>query len=309
MRAANKQLTILSESERAALYEIPELNYEQRLEFFTLTDKELQLALDCPSLSAKIHCILQIGYFKAVKMFYRLSWNEVDREDYLFIMQQYLVNQPIEQNSIIGKHEYYRQCGAISELFGYRLWNKSHQQLLYAHAHKVLARDMNPPFITMELLSYLQAQKIIRPGYTTLQTVISTAINMERKRLALVIENNLTDQDKQLLESLLIEEATLSRLAAIKQDAKDFKLQMMIEEREKMFVLRPIYQMAEKLIPNLKLSQQNMHHYANLINYYTIHDLRERLKKEQTYLYLLCYAWKRYQQISDNLVDAFSYLF
>jgi hypothetical protein len=29
------------------------------------------------------------------------------------------------------------------------------------------------------------------------------------------------------------------------------------------------------------------------------------VKAEQAYLYLLCYAWQRYQQLNDNLVEAF----
>jgi TnpA family transposase/tetraacyldisaccharide-1-P 4'-kinase len=32
-----------------------------------------------------------------------------------------------------------------------------------------------------------------------------------------------------------------------------------------------------------------------------------RLKSEQTHLYLLCYAWQRYRQLTDNLVDALGY--
>lgn len=308
MRAINKQLTLLSEAERSALYEMPDFNYEQRLEYLTLTDKELQIALSRQSLSAKIHCILQIGYFKSVKMFYRITWDNADPEDYAFIMQQYFSNQKLELNTI-SKHEYYAQCHIITDFFGYRLCDKSHQRLLCAHAAKVLLRDINPQFITTELLSYLQAQKIIRPGYTTLQTTVSSVINIERKRLADVIRNYLTIEEEQVLQALLIEEGTLSKLAAIKQDAKDFKLRMMTEERQKMSILKSVYQITKKLLPNLKLSQQNMHYYANLINYYTIHDLRKRLKVEQTYLYLLCYAWKRYQQISDNLISAFCYNF
>lgn len=308
MRAINKQLTILSEAEISALYEAPDFDYEQRLEYLTLTDKELQLALSRKNLSDKIHCILQIGYFKAVKMFYRITWDDVNPEDYLFITQQYFLNQLLVQNTI-SKYEYYTQCSAICELFEYRLWDKSDQQLLYSHAAKVLLCDMNPQFIAMELLSYLQINKIIRPGYTTLQTIVSTVINIERKRLSIIIQNNLTIEDTKLLEALLIEEDILSKLAAIKQDAKDFKPHMMIEERQKMEMLKPIYQIVKRLLPQLKLSQQNIHNYANLIHYYTIHDLSKRLKIEQTYLYLLCYTWKRYQQISDNLINAFCYHF
>jgi hypothetical protein len=47
-------------------------------------------------------------------------------------------------------------------------------------------------------------------------------------------------------------------------------------------------------------------YYAGLATYYSIYDLR-RLKPEQPHLYLLCYAWQRYRQLSDNLADAFDF--
>lgn len=49
-----------------------------------------------------------------------------------------------------------------------------------------------------------------------------------------------------------------------------------------------------------------MNHYAGLAHFYTIYDLR-RLRPEQAYLYLLCYAFRRYHQLTDNLVDALGY--
>lgn len=308
MNAINKQLILLSETERAALYEIPDFDNSQRLEFFTLTYEELKLALSRQNLSSQVYCILQIGYFKAVKMFFRIAWDEVDSEDYNFIIEQYFSNQVIEKNTI-SKYEYYTQCGAICSLFGYKLWNRSNEPLLYTQAAKALSRDIKPQFITMELISYLQSEKIIRPGYTTLQTIVSSVINTERKRLAAIIQNDLSNEDQVLLQSLLSEDNTISKLATIKQDAKDFKHHMMIEERQKMSLLKPIYQIVKRLIPKLELSQQNMHYYADLINYYTIYDLRKKLKIEQGYLYLLCYVWKRYRQISDNLIKAFCYHF
>ena len=59
-------------------------------------------------------------------------------------------------------------------------------------------------------------------------------------------------------------------------------------------------------MPKLAISQQNLHYYASLANFYTVYDLR-RLKPEQSQLYLLCYAWQRYRQLTDNLVDAMGY--
>lgn len=308
MNATNKQLTILSELEKAAFYDLPVFNYEQRLQYFSLTDLELELALTRQNLSSQIYCILQIGYFKAVKRFFRITWKTIDQEDCTFIMQQYFPHQYLEQNKI-SNYEHYTQCLLIADLFEYKLWNQSYTKQLYVHANTILTRDINPQFIAIELLSFLKIQKIIRPGYTTLQTIVSDVVNTERKRLSNIMKTSLSAKDKKLLETLLVEEDSLSKLAAIKQDAKDFKLHIIIQECQKMAILKPIYQVIKGLLPKLKLSQQNMHYYANLVNYYSIYDLRERLKIEQVHLYLLCYSWKRYQQFSDNLISAFSHNF
>jgi hypothetical protein len=99
---------------------------------------------------------------------------------------------------------------------------------------------------------------------------------------------------------------TLSELAALKQEAKSFGWRQMAREREKRAKLEPIYPIAKTLLPRLAISQQNLHYYASLANFYTVYDLRG-LKPEQTHLYLLCYAWQRYRQFTDNLVDALCY--
>ena len=99
---------------------------------------------------------------------------------------------------------------------------------------------------------------------------------------------------------------TLSQLAALKQDAKDFSWRQMAREREKRATLEPLHGIAKILLPKLGISQQNLLYYASLANFYTVHDLRN-LKADQTQLYLLCYAWVRYRQLTDNLVDAMAY--
>lgn len=57
------------------------------------------------------------------------------------------------------------------------------------------------------------------------------------------------------------------------------------------------------MLPELGISQQNLQYFASQVNFYTIHDLRN-LKTEQTWLYMMCYIWLRYRQLSDNLTSA-----
>lgn len=123
MRASNKRLTILSELDQRALYDQPDFDDNQRAEFLTFTEAELSLILSRPNLSAQIHCAIQLGYFKAKQFFVRLSWEEIDEENILFIIQNYFPNQPINKNPIT-KHKYYCQRTSIVSLFSYRLWSQ-----------------------------------------------------------------------------------------------------------------------------------------------------------------------------------------
>lgn len=200
----------------------------------------------------------------------------------------------------------YRCCEAITKLFGYTPWSKDFLPKLYDRARLSAKRDISPNFIAHELLAFLKCEKIVRPGYSTLQKIISYILVEERKRLKSCLHSVLTIEHKQSLKQLIKNENTLSELAALKQDPKSFGSTMMSIECGKHSLLKPLRHLAKTLLPVLEISGQNIITYASLANYYTIYDL-ERFDDERTYLYLLCYAFKRYQQVSDNLVDAFNF--
>jgi len=305
MRASNKRLTILSELDQYALYGQPDFDDNQRAEFLTFTETEWKLISSCPDSVTQIYCAIQLGYFKAKHFFFRLSWEEIDEENILFIIQNYFPNQPVNKKPIT-KHKYYHQRTAIACLYGYRPWSRDFEPLLQKQAAQIAQRDITPRFIALELFAFLQKQKIVRPGYTTLQTIISDILTAERQRLSILIAEALDENMQNAFQKLLQRNDSLSELAVLKQDAKNFKFNMMAHERKKRETLKPFYQLAQKLLPKLNISKQNILYYASLANYYTIYELRN-LPSWQTQLYILCYAWQRYQQLNDNLIDAIGY--
>ncbi len=304
MAAKNKLLTVLSEAEQYAIYGLPDFDNDQRLEYLALSETELELATSRPGLHAQVYCILQIGYFKAKHSFFRFDWNEVE-DDCAFVLSRYFIGDVFEPKSITN-HEHYTQRGRIAALFGYRPWTSDFLPELAHQVESIVRRDVSPGFIAAELLLWLNEHKIIRPGYTTLQELISETLSAERRRLADLLAEILDDEAKAKLDQLLIRDDTLSQLAALKQDAKNFGWRQMAREREKRTLLEPLHRIAKALLPKLDVSQQNLLYYASLANFYTVHDLRH-LKSVQTYLYLLCYAWQRYRQFTDNLVDAMAF--
>jgi hypothetical protein len=304
MATKSDRLAILSNAERFALYGLPDFDDGQRLEYLSLCEAELALASSRPGLHAQVYCALQIGYFKAKHAFFRFTWDDV-QDDSAFVLSRYFNGYTFEPHTIT-KHEYFAQRAQIAELFKFQLSSADFLPQLRQQADQIVRRDVTPGFIVAELIAYLNGHRIVRPGYTTLQTLISEALSAERQRLGSLLADVLDEVAKNALAQLLVRDDTLSQLAALKQDAKDFGWRQMAREREKRAKLELLYRIAKDLLPKLSISQQNLHYYADLAIFYTVYDLR-RLKSEQTHLYLLCYAWQRYRQLTDNLVDASGY--
>lgn len=304
MTENNKRLTILSDAERFALYGLPDFDDGQRQQYLSFSECELGLVMSRQSLHAQVHCALQIGYFKAKYAFFSFFWEETE-EDCAFILTRYFHGQAFAPQPVT-EYEHYVQRTAILGLFDYRPWSAEFLLLLAERAAQVVHRDVTPGFIVAELVAFLHEQKIVRPGHTTLQTLISDTLTTERNRLSDLLDNLLDEPAKEALQQLLVHDDTLLGLAALKQDAKDFGYRQMVSERKKRTLLEPLYQTAKAMLPILSISRQNLNYYASLANFYTIYDLR-RLRPKQTYLYLLCFAWQRYRQLTDNLMDAMDY--
>ena len=192
-RASNsKRITVLSEAEKHALYDLPDFDDFQRAEYFAMTEAEHTLVFQRKAMLAQIYCLLQISYFKAKQAFFRFSLQDVPPEDITFMMQRYFpamapVSRPLPMK------EYYIQRNEIAALFGYRLWLETDRPALLEKATQLARRDVTPTFILTELIVFLNIRKIVRPGYTTLQTIIGDALTSERRRLEQLIDETLDE--------------------------------------------------------------------------------------------------------------------
>lgn len=299
----SERLTILSTLEEFAFYGLPDFDDDQRSTYFTFNEDELNLICRCKSFHASVYCSIQIGYFKAKHMFFRFSLSSIPQKDIDFIVSRYFEDEKLN-NFIITKNEHYFVQTEICNLFHYTLWTNTYLPLMKNHAEKIARIDATPKFILQELFYLLKEQKIVRPGYTTLQTIVSESLVYERLRIKNCLQKYLTDGHKKDLQELLKNDSTLIELAALKQDAKNFRLTQMGLEVKKHQVLKSLYAISNMIIPHLSISGQNITYYASLVHHYTITDLN-RFDDEKTYLYLLCYVFKRYTQVNDNIMTSF----
>ena len=225
MPTQSERISILSELEQIALYGLPDFDEQQRSEYFAFLKPEHQLIFSRYNLASQVHCALQIGYFKAKRAFFKFAWSSIPSEDLQFLLSRYFHGRKFKTDPI-SKHEHYTQRIAITMLSGYRPWTKRFLPQFKQQAATLAQRDVTPRFIVAELISLLHTQKIVRPGYTTLQTLVSEVLTGERQRLNKLLSAALNDDHKTALQKLLVRDNGLSELAALKQDAKHFGFRM-----------------------------------------------------------------------------------
>jgi len=265
MISKSERLAVLSEAEQEALYGLPDFDDAQRLEYLALTEAELAFASSWPGIHAQVYCFLQIGYFKAKHAFFRFDWGEVE-DDCAFVLSRYFHGEAFKRKAIT-KHEHYAQRERIADLFGYTPWTAGFLPQLAQQAAQIARRDVTPGFVAAELIVWLNEHKIIRPGYTTLQELVSESLSAERRRLGRLLAEVLDESAKAALGQLLVRDDTLSQLAALKQDAKNFGWRQMTREREKRATLELLHGITKALLPKLGISQQNLLYYASLATF------------------------------------------
>jgi hypothetical protein len=83
-----KRLVILGQEEMDALYGRPRFTQEERDEYFTLSAQEKAALGQLHSLKSKVFFVLQLGYFKARRMFFVFGLKDAE-EDTTYVREKY----------------------------------------------------------------------------------------------------------------------------------------------------------------------------------------------------------------------------
>mgnify|MGYP000318408444 CR=1 FL=1 len=87
--AINNSLKILNKGEIAELFDTPKIDAQDRELFFELTIEDEEYLSTQPELINKLDYILQIGYFRATRYFYKFKFADVIED------AQYIVNPTV----------------------------------------------------------------------------------------------------------------------------------------------------------------------------------------------------------------------
>ena len=296
-------LTILTDEEIKTLYTLPAFDANERAEIFKLTDNETVYLHSLKSLATKIDFILQCGYFKTTAQFFRFNFKDRE-EDARFIIQHYFpaADLPAQQ---LTRFAQYRNQKHIMKLYDFKLFTSKFQIQMFDLAKKLMRADSSSHFIFNELLGFCNESQVVIPGYSTFQSIIATVLQQEEERLDWLLKINLNRVLRKDLDMLLTTGESITRLAFIKKEPKEFNTTEMRKEIEKYQALLPLYQKASAILPKLNIFSRNIEYYGSFIEIYTPHRLEQLASKNRVYLFLLCYIHQRFRVINDHLVSFF----
>jgi TnpA family transposase len=298
------RIKLLSDVEVAELYALPKFDEIDREYYFSINENENKVLTKLIKPHTRLYFILQLGYFRAKKMFYKISSGAIS-DDILHIKKRYFsggVND-VEFQEKLPKDSLLQQKVDILRLFQYQEWSNEIKPDVVAHLRDLIKLYPKGNDTLRELFVFLENKRITIPSYRTLQDLFTEAFSFEMERLSqsmLFFPKNIREK----LDELIKNDDGFTPLNIVRSDQKDFNYRALRNEVKKAQLLSGIYELSKTTIPSLGLSTNAVRYYASLAEHYTASRMR-KLRKPLQWLHTLCFVFHRYQSFMNNLITSF----
>jgi TnpA family transposase len=302
----SRRLAILTAREIHELYGLPSFTDEERCLYFDLSQAEHDTVDAVHTAAAAVHLVLQLGYFKAKRQFFVYD-PETMNNDVQYIVKRHFPDIGILAIKALSKPTRLAQERAILSLLDYRRCDGAAKADLERKARRIAMLSTQPITILREALQYLENQRVMAPGYRFLQDLVSRVAAGERRRITAMLGQAMTPETERKLAALLESGEGLYLISELKHEPKDFSYKALRHEVARRKVFQPLYEFARTFLASVALSNESVKYYASLVHFYTVYKL-QRMEQGTVRLYLLCFAYHRFRQTNDNLIEAFIYL-
>lgn len=204
------RLHILTSEEIQNIFQMPDFNDAERLLHFSLSETEFEVLTQTRSFASKLNFILQLGYFKVRRLFFNFELREVSA-DVEFIRQKYFPDEISEVGNLpkIAVNTLLKHRRTIAELYNYQFCDRRARNLIEKNARNSAKISSKPIFIFREIIHFLEVNRIILPGYSYLQDIVSQSLIAEEQRLKTILQNKLTSPDIKRLDELFSDSVEL----------------------------------------------------------------------------------------------------
>lgn len=299
---ANKDSRLLSTEEQWDIYFPPVLNAFERAQYFSLSPEETHVLQSFRNIKSAVYFILCLVFLKLKGTLVKFKYQDVTLERQ-YIMKRYFQTRksprsfPSSQNSIM------RIENKALAICKYRRCTESYKTQVQTALQQQAAQYPRQRKLCKVLLDLLAEHRIAIPPYSVLQAIVIEVWDKENRRIINAYCRATHKKERETVYALLNKTDGINLIAKIKKDMRGFNNTAINDEIEKLQQLTPVFSVAMRVIPKLKLPTTAINYYASLVDYYNGHRLK-KLDRYQAELYLLCYAFRRCSEVKDNLMAA-----
>lgn len=304
-------IKILNKTDIKVFDEPPKFDSVERNNFFRLPKWGKELVEKMKTDVNKTGFILQLCYFKATNKFFHPKKSYKD--DLKFVTKKFDISLEKVNFQNFSTTIFNRNKTLILEKYGFRSFDKETRLLLKKEALFLSSTQIKLEFLFISLVEFLKRKKIEVPTYHAISEMITEALIDYEKGLSVLIENNITDKQKELLEELLefddekqIEEQRhlknkrhkLTWLKKSHESTQPYKIKENILDLE---YLQSLFFHLEPLVKSLNLSPEVIKYYAYIVMTSQVFQISRR--NEKSYLFLIAFIIHKFYTLQDLLID------
>ncbi|KAF0250477.1 MAG: transposase Tn3 family protein [bacterium] len=305
------RMKIFNSLEEETFENPPIFNSVERKKFFDFPTSILDLVTNFKTTTNKIYFLVMFGYFKARRKFF---FQKFYPADITWVGEKLKLELNQIDNSTYANETYYRHQKLILDFFNFRKFEQQETEFLKKSISFMVKSQVKPKQILLEIVSLLIREKIEIPSYNLLANAIVEQLNLHQQELINLIEVHLTDDNHQLLDSLLdkdtsstnpqrkfqIERAKLTMLKYFSHSTKPSKIKSNIADLQ---ILQKLYQELKVVICAINLSPESIRYYANIVIKSELFQVSRRADEDR-YLHLIAFIVHQFFRLQDLLADA-----
>ncbi len=301
------RMKIFNSLEQEAFDSPPIFNNAERLEFFfppSMLNDSME-SLRTPTNKACF--IVTAGYFKARRKFFARQFHPADIE---FVAEQIGVNVNDVQVNAYSKVTYLRHQQLILNHFGCSAFDEAAKIVAAKEIAAMVRVQFRPKLVLLEIIEILTRRKIALPSYNVLADLIVASVNQYQRELGKVIDDRLTDAQREKLDALLKKESDDNadteswhyRLTLLKKPFQSTQPSKIKANLVDLSTLLALYLDLKPIVDQLALSYECIRYYAYSVIKAQIPQVSRRAAEDR-YLHLIAFVVYQTFKLHDTLID------
>ena len=299
------RLIIFTAEEIISFEKPPRFSADQRVNYFRLSESLIDALGRMRSETFKIALVLHYGYFKATGRFFKPA--DFRASDIRYVAQQLGIDPDSFDGDTYAKNTKIHQSHTqtVLKATGFHGFGPNAKGILREILEQLSISHTHPKTMIYHACAQLHQQRIEIPRYDTFVRLITVAINVYEERLGQIVAENITEDQKKLLDEITVKDkgSSVSKLNVWKHINHAENPQAIQSSVALFCEIKDAFKILEPLTWKLNLTDPAIAYYGEWVSTAKLSQLKRIKNPNDRYLRLLAFIQDQLYKRHDYLID------